>query len=88
MVVILLSTQPSLMLQRNLIYTGITRGKRLAVLVGKKRRSPHGQGQTGRTPLVKAEGPVDGLSALATACGSRSDGGRCGQGKVDLTRVL
>jgi exodeoxyribonuclease V alpha subunit len=36
-VVIPLSTQHYLMLKRNLIYTGITRGKRLVVLVGQKR---------------------------------------------------
>ncbi len=32
-----LSTQHYMMLKRNLIYTGITRGKRLVVLVGQKR---------------------------------------------------
>lgn len=31
------STQHSVMLKRNLIYTGITRGKRSVVLVGQKR---------------------------------------------------
>jgi len=31
------STQHYMMLRRNLIYTGITRGKRLVVLVGQKR---------------------------------------------------
>ena len=36
-VVIPLSTQHYMMLKRNLIYTGITRGKRLVVLVGQKR---------------------------------------------------
>ena len=36
-VVIPLLTQPYTMLQRNLLYTGITRGKRLGVLVGQKR---------------------------------------------------
>lgn len=36
-VVIPLSTQHYLMLRRNLVYTGITRGKRLVVLVGQKR---------------------------------------------------
>jgi exodeoxyribonuclease V alpha subunit len=34
MVVIPISTQHYMMLKRNLIYTGITRGKRLVVLVG------------------------------------------------------
>jgi len=36
-VIIPLSTQHTLMLKRNLIYTGVTRGKRLVVLVGQKR---------------------------------------------------
>jgi exodeoxyribonuclease V alpha subunit len=36
-VVIPLSTQHYMMLRRNLIYTGITRGKGLVVLVGQKR---------------------------------------------------
>jgi exodeoxyribonuclease V alpha subunit len=36
-VVIPLSTQHYMMLKRNMIYTGITRGKRLVVLVGQKR---------------------------------------------------
>ncbi len=36
-VVIPISTQHYMMLKRNLIYTGITRGKRLVVLVGQKR---------------------------------------------------
>jgi ATP-dependent exoDNAse (exonuclease V) alpha subunit len=35
-----LSTQHFMMLMRNLIYTGLTRGKRLAVLVGRGARSP------------------------------------------------
>jgi exodeoxyribonuclease V alpha subunit len=37
LVVIPISTQHYMMLKRNLIYTGITRGKRLVVLVGQKR---------------------------------------------------
>ncbi|WP_042876507.1 ATP-binding domain-containing protein [Cupriavidus necator] len=36
-VVIPVSTQHYMMLKRNPIYTGITRGKRLVVLVGQKR---------------------------------------------------
>jgi exodeoxyribonuclease V alpha subunit len=36
-VVILISTQHYMMLKRNLIYTGITRGKNLVVLVGQKK---------------------------------------------------
>jgi hypothetical protein len=36
-VVIPLTTQHYMMLQRNLIYTGVTRGKRLVVLVGQRK---------------------------------------------------
>jgi exodeoxyribonuclease V alpha subunit len=36
-VVIPLTTQPYPMLQRNLVYTGVTRGKRLVVLVGQRK---------------------------------------------------
>ena len=36
-VVIPLATQHYMLLQRNLIYTGITRGKRLLVLIGQKK---------------------------------------------------
>ena len=36
-VVIPISTQHYMMLKRNLIYTGITRGKQLVVLVGQKK---------------------------------------------------
>ena len=36
-VVILLTTQHYTMLQRNLVYTGVTRGKRLVVLVGQRK---------------------------------------------------
>ena len=38
--VIPVSTQHYMMLKRNLIYTGITRGRQLVVLVGQKKRSP------------------------------------------------
>src|ERR1019366_6004089 len=36
-VVIPLATQPYVLLQRNLIYTGVTRGKKLVVLIGQKK---------------------------------------------------
>ena len=36
-VVIPLTTQHYLMLQRNLVYTGVTRGRRLVVLVGQRK---------------------------------------------------
>jgi exodeoxyribonuclease V alpha subunit len=40
-VVILLATQHYMLLQRNLIYRGITRGKRLLVLMGQKKAVGH-----------------------------------------------
>jgi exodeoxyribonuclease V alpha subunit len=36
-VVIPLATQHYMLLQRNLAYTGVTRGKRLVVLIGQKK---------------------------------------------------
>ena len=39
-VVIPVMTQHYAMLQRNLLYTGVTRGKRLVVLVGQKEAAP------------------------------------------------
>jgi exodeoxyribonuclease V alpha subunit len=36
-VVIPLATQQRLLLQRNLVYTGVTRGKRLVVVVGQRK---------------------------------------------------
>jgi hypothetical protein len=46
------------MLQRNLLYTGITRGKRLVVLVGQKKAIAIASAECrGTTSLVKT-GPV------------------------------
>jgi len=39
-VVIPLATQQYLLLRRNLVYTGITRGKKLVVVVGQRRALP------------------------------------------------
>jgi exodeoxyribonuclease V alpha subunit len=39
-VVVPVMTQHYAMLQRNLVYTGVTRGKKLVVLVGRRRLSP------------------------------------------------
>ena len=44
-VVIPLHTQHFMMLQRNLLYTGITRGKKLVVLVGSRRALARAAGQ-------------------------------------------
>jgi exodeoxyribonuclease V alpha subunit len=43
-VVVPLLTQHYAMLQRNLLYTGITRGKRLVVLVGQKKADQRDKG--------------------------------------------
>ena len=54
-VVIPVLTQHYTMLQRNLLYTGVTRGKRLVVLVGQKKavaiavRNVSGQGRSSRS---------------------------------------
>jgi exodeoxyribonuclease V alpha subunit len=61
------------MLQRNLLYTGVTRGKRLVMLVGQKKavaiavRNVSGRRRWSKlsewlrscTPLAKPIGPVD-----------------------------
>jgi len=58
-VVIPVSAQYYMMLKRNLIYTGITRGKQRVVLVGAKKCAGHGyQGKTGGTSLVETEGAI------------------------------
>jgi exodeoxyribonuclease V alpha subunit len=51
-VVIPLSTQHYPMLQRNLVYTGVTRGKRLAVLVGQRKARERGHGEVAETSRV------------------------------------
>ena len=47
-VVIPLTTQHYPMLQRNLLYTAVTRGKRLVVIVGRKGDGDRGEGQRTR----------------------------------------
>jgi ATP-dependent exoDNAse (exonuclease V) alpha subunit len=51
-VVIPVLTQHYPMLQRNLLYTGVTRGKQLVVLVGQKKGRRHRGAQRFRTALV------------------------------------
>src|SRR5437868_4619842 len=62
-VVIPIATQQFLMLQRNLIYTGITRGKKLVVLIGQKkalgmaiRNNRSARRFTGLLPRLRQEG--------------------------------
>jgi exodeoxyribonuclease V alpha subunit len=55
-VVIPLTTQHYPMLQRNLVYTGVTRGKRLVVLIGQRKALDRGQGRQHKTPMVEVAG--------------------------------
>jgi ATP-dependent exoDNAse (exonuclease V) alpha subunit len=55
-VVIPLSIQHYPMLQRNLIYTGVTRWKRLVVLVWQRKAGDRGQGSAEAEKVVEAEG--------------------------------
>jgi UvrD-like helicase C-terminal domain len=69
-VVIPVMTQHYTMLQRNLLYTGVTRAKRLVVLVGQKKAVAIGCAQRlGPSPLVQAERMADGFIGR---CGCRS----------------
>ena len=49
------------MLQRNLVYTGVTRGKRLVVLVGNGGRSLLPSRERKQGDVVEAAGVADGL---------------------------
>jgi transposase len=57
-VVIPLATQHYMLLQRNLIYTGITRGKRLLVLIGQKKALGIAVRKTDRSGGIPGSSPV------------------------------
>ena len=60
-VVIPLLTQHYTMLQRNLLYTGVTRGKRLVVIVGQRKAMAMAvKGEPEQEALVEAEGLAGG----------------------------
>jgi exodeoxyribonuclease V alpha subunit len=63
-VVIPLSTQHYLMLRRNLVYTGVTRGKQLVVLVGQRKGVGHCGSNARRAPVVKTESMATGRSRV------------------------
>jgi exodeoxyribonuclease V alpha subunit len=65
-VVIPVTTQHYAMLQRNLLYTGVTRGKRLVVLVGQKKAIAIALRNVSAA-LVEAGGMVASWSASLTA---------------------
>jgi len=58
-VVIPLATQHYLLLQRNLVYTGVTRGRQLVVLIGQKKATGHrGAEHAHRPAVLRAAGAV------------------------------
>ena len=77
-VVIPLTTQHYAMLARNLLYTGLTRGKRLVVLVGQRRalaiavRNQAGRRRWSRLREWLAGGPRPGVAAPTGECAVRS----------------
>ncbi len=84
-VVIPVTTQHYPMLQRNLIYTGITRGRKLVVLVGQKKALAMAvRGSRDRAPLVEARGVAPfgddrnhpGVPARRRTCVRESEPGR------------
>ena len=70
-VVIPIMTQHYAMLQRNLLYTGVTRGKRLVVLVGQKKavaiavRNVSGRRRWSQLKEWLSEGSTDGHRKIA-----------------------
>ena len=59
-VIIPLLTQHYAMLQRNLLYTGVTRGKRLVVLVGQKKAVAIAvRNASGQAAVVEARGMAE-----------------------------
>ena len=71
-VVIPVTTQHYPMLQRNLLYTGVTRGRKLVVLVAQPKAVAIAvKGQAGAAAVVEAEGVVaGGRDTSAVANGS------------------
>jgi hypothetical protein len=74
-VVIPLLTQHYAMLQRNLVYTGLTRGKQLVVLVGQKKALAmavkNHLGRRRYTKLAEWLAPADAIGAPVGKGGSR-----------------
>jgi len=74
-VVIPLTTQHYVMLQRNLVYTGVTRGKRLVVLVGQRKALAIAVKGASAAAVVEAAGMVGSLMAAGDRAGcGRHDG--------------
>ena len=72
-VVIPVMTQHYAMLQRNLLYTGVTRGKRLVVLVGQRESRCHrGAQRVGAQTLVEAQRVAATKTAVSRQFGMAS----------------
>jgi exodeoxyribonuclease V alpha subunit len=63
-VILPVTTQHFVMLRRNLIYTGVTRGKKLVVLVGQKRALA--MAIKGKQNLLRLSGLRERLAAVKT----------------------
>jgi exodeoxyribonuclease V alpha subunit len=63
-VVIPLTTQHYPMLQRNLLYTPVTRGKRLVVILPEESYGDRGEGEADGAEVVEAEGVADPMPKL------------------------
>jgi len=75
-VVIPIASQHYMLLKRNLIYTGITRGKKLVVLAGQKkerRRWPSRCGMTDRTGGIRGCMTASEGHLPDSSCGRPSD---------------
>ncbi len=56
--------QQYMLLQRNLVYTGITRGNKLVVLIGQRKAlAMGGEEQQNTEPVFRAAGEVDDMKA-------------------------
>jgi hypothetical protein len=85
-VVIPIMTQHYAMLQRNLLYTGVTRGKRLVVLVGQKKAVTIAvRDAATRRASTNAAGPHGGSGFSAESAGAAL--ARWGRAGLDTARI-
>jgi hypothetical protein len=75
------------MLQRNLLYTGITRSKLLVNLVGQKKVTAIA-GRNGSTTLVETRRVASARSSLATSMRRKRDEARQQRSKTAIRHIL
>ena len=81
-VVIPLATQHYAMLARNLLYTGVTRGKRLVVGRGQPQGAVHGGQERLRTPALVQAARMAAASRRWPVRQAPDDAGTCGRERV------